>query len=90
MEELGELIIDSLPDFFRPVKALIDNVANLFNTIKTNIWDFYKVSNKWLKIVYLHRGSYMSAHVLLNLLTSCRKEIKCEACRAFISFSQRV
>ena len=25
----------------------------------------------------------MSAHVLLNLLTSWGKEIKCEACRAF-------
>ena len=30
-----------------------------------------------------NRGSYMSAHVLLNLLTSWEKEIKCEACRAF-------
>ena len=25
----------------------------------------------------------MSAHVLLNLLNKLRKEIKCEACRAF-------
>ena len=30
---------------------------------------------------YLHRGSYMSAHVLLNYLTSSGKEIKCEVPR---------
>ena len=28
----------------------------------------------------------MSAHVLLNYLTSWGKEIKCEACRAFYLF----
>ena len=28
----------------------------------------------------------MSAHVLLNLLKELRKEIKCEACRAFYHF----
>ena len=28
----------------------------------------------------------MSAHVLLNLLIKFRKEIKCEACRAFYLF----
>ena len=32
----------------------------------------------------------MSAHVVLNLLNELGKEMKCEACRAFISFSQRV
>ena len=35
---------------------------------------------------YLYGGSNMSAHVLLNLLTSLGKEIKCEACRAFYFF----
>ena len=34
----------------------------------------------------LHRGSYMSAHVLLNLLNELGKEIKCEACLAFYLF----
>ena len=33
-----------------------------------------------------HRGSYMSAHVLLNLLNEFRKVIKCEAGRAFYRF----
>ena len=28
----------------------------------------------------------MSAHVLLNLLNELRKDIKCEACRAFYLF----
>ena len=39
---------------------------------------------------FAYRGSYMSAHVLLKSLNELRKKIKCEACRAFISFSQRV
>ena len=41
---------------------------------------------------YLNRGSYMSAHVLLNLLNELgEKEIKCESCRAFyFFFFQRV
>ena len=34
----------------------------------------------------LHRGSYTSAHVLLNLLNELGKEIKCESCRAFYLF----
>ena len=34
----------------------------------------------------LNKGSYMSAHVLLNLLNELKKEIKCEACRAFYLF----
>ena len=33
-----------------------------------------------------YRGSYMSAHVLLNLLNELGKEIKCEACQAFYLF----
>ena len=32
--------------------------------------------------IYIERGSYMSAHVLLNLLNELGEEIKCEACRA--------
>ena len=32
------------------------------------------------------RGSYISAHVLLNLLNELGKMIKCEACRAFYYF----
>ena len=31
---------------------------------------------------FLHRGSYMSARDLLNLLNELGKEIKCEACEA--------
>ena len=33
-----------------------------------------------------NKGSYMSAHVLLNLLNELGKKIKCEACRAFYLF----
>ena len=40
----------------------------------------------YIQALTLYRGSYMSAHVLLNLLTSWGKEIKCEACRAFYLF----
>ena len=35
---------------------------------------------------FLYRGSYMSAHALLNLLNELGKEIKREACRAFYLF----
>ena len=43
----------------------------------------------------MHRGfidirSYISAHVLLNLLNELGKEIKCETCRGFHLFLQRV
>ena len=34
----------------------------------------------------VYRGSYMGAHVLLNLLNELGKEIKCEACRSFYHF----
>ena len=34
----------------------------------------------------LHRGSYMSAHVLLNLLNKLGKVIKWEACRVLYYF----
>ena len=44
VKELGELVVDQLPKFIRPVQDLVDYVSNLFNTIKTNIMDFYKVS----------------------------------------------
>ena len=33
-----------------------------------------------------HRGSYMSAHVILNLLDELGKSDKYEACRAFYYF----
>ena len=36
--------------------------------------------------VIIHRGSNMSAHVLLNLLNELGKRDKCEACRAFYLF----
>ena len=34
----------------------------------------------------LDRGSYTSAHVLLNLLNELGKRAKCEACQAFYIF----
>ena len=35
--------------------------------------------NRTVIIKVLHRGSYMSAHVLLNLLNKLGKKIRCEA-----------
>ena len=50
-----------------------------------------EMGDKWCKMKgsYLqNRESYMSAHVLLNLLNQLGgKEMKCEACRAFYLFS---
>ena len=38
--------------------------------------------------IHIYRGSYMSAHVLLNLLNElAEKETKCKACLAFYLFS---
>ena len=34
----------------------------------------------------LYRGSYTSAHILLNLLNELEKDIKCETCQAFYLF----
>ena len=34
-----------------------------------------------------YKGSYISVHVILNLLNELGKSIKCEACRAFYLFS---
>ena len=39
-----------------------------------------------MEYIKIYRGSYISAHVLLNLLTSLGKEIKCEAYQAFYLF----
>ena len=36
-----------------------------------------------IDVYLIHRGSNMSAHILLNLLNKLGKEIKCEACQAF-------
>ena len=35
---------------------------------------------------HTHRGSYLSAHILLDLLNVWGNEIKCEACRALYLF----
>ena len=37
--------------------------------------------------IFIHRGSYMSAHVLLNLLNELGEKIRCEACRVSYRFS---
>ena len=38
----------------------------------------------------VYRGSYLSAHDLLNLLNELGKKIKCDLAEHFISFSQLV
>ena len=39
--------------------------------------------SRMINLVLLHRGSYVSAHVILILLKEMGKEIKWESCRAF-------
>ena len=56
--------------FFRDDSHLLQG---LFTPVFTSRYQWFKVN----------RGSYKSAHVLLNLLNELRKKIKCEACRAF-------
>ena len=43
-------------------------------------------SRDFCLVTSLNRGSYMSAHVLLNLLNKLRIEIKCEACQVYNLF----
>ena len=43
-------------------------------------WVFTVCKSTSVGFSSLLRGSYMSAHVLLNLLNELEKEIKCEAC----------
>ena len=45
---------------------------------------------KQMLFFLLNRGSNVIAPVLLNLLNELGKVIKCKACRAFVTFSQRV
>ena len=50
----------------------------------------YRCTNHTMTSYFLlvrNRGSYMSAHVLLNLLNKLGKEIKCEACRFYLFFA---
>ena len=42
--------------------------------------------NENLSFHSIYRGSYRSAHVLLNLLNELGKSDRCEACRAFDIF----
>ena len=52
---------------------------------------WYKASQyirQYLK-AKIHRGPYMSAHILLNLLNELEKGIKYVACQAFYRFLQR-
>ena len=44
-----------------------------------------KTTNKQQTNITLHRGSYMSAHVLLNLLNKLGKKIRCEAMHNILS-----
>ena len=50
----------------------------------------HNVSNKMEKIITLYRGSYMSAHVLLNLLNELGKRSNVRLAEHFICFSQQV
>ena len=52
----------------------------LFNAVHTKAKHSQHTKNHGLAHIFSNRGSYMSAHVRLNLLNKLGKEIKCEAC----------
>ena len=56
----------------------------------TKEYDSVWVWNAWIANLELHRGSYMSAHVLLNLLNVLGKRHDVKLCRAPYPFSQWV
>ena len=79
----------------RTTNVLVRNEKNNFQ-LQTHIWSHgynvnciccgcirHSVSNTY-------RGSYMGAHVLLNLLNKLEKEINSILAKQFISFSQQV
>ena len=47
-------------------------------------WD--SEESRMTNLLCIYRISYMSAHVLLNLINELGKSDKCEACRAFYLF----
>ena len=63
--------------------------SNEFITKQNRNEKDHSIPLHWTFLMYrtlIYRGSYRSAHVLLNLLNELGKEIKCEACRAFYLF----
>ena len=63
------------------------------NQKETNVAEHvkdFKLMLKQVCIIRLYRGSYMSAHVLLNLLRVGEKRFNARLASHFISFSQRV
>ena len=45
-----------------------------------------KICKPLILSIVIHRGSYLNAHVLLNLLIELGKVTKCEGCRAIYRF----
>ena len=45
MKTLGQIDEAELPPFLRPLRNLVVKVSTLFNDIKTDIMNFYNVSN---------------------------------------------
>ena len=77
------------PPKFYPVNHLPCRPIPEREYVEAYIKAYYLPENQledWLPEHKVYRGSYMSAHVLLNLLNELGKEIKCEACTAFYLF----
>ena len=48
-------------------------------------YEIFRVYNMLIVVLYIHPGSYISAHVLLNLLNELGKKIRCEALPRILS-----
>ena len=53
--------------------------------LKLAVYNYWRDANKHNLILLLHRGSYMSAHVLLNLLNELGKRDKMRGLPSILS-----
>ena len=73
--------------FYKTFKIFSYLCISLFGSKLSNFHSHIVTRFPWDSVLrILYRGSYMSAHVLLNLLNELGKVIKCEACREFYYF----
>ena len=74
-----------------PIWFIYVFISSKYLSLKQNVYlQLILVNSKSSGLEVLYRGSYMSAHVLLNLLNELGKRDKMKGLPSILSFSQRV
>ena len=76
--------------FFIVLSVFLSTVQSLYNALFDYIGMNCVINELCCKVTILHRGSYRSAHVLLNLLNKLGKRDKMRGLQSILSLSQRV